>query len=886
MKIKCVLESHACEACILGARLCTFEYSGIKRERPPTKKDIQALKGRINTLERFLSHIAPEVDLHALPRTSDQARRIANATLSRRGSQLTAVLEGSDRPPAELPSADPEQATVNEATEALANLTLREGRYFGSTGTLPFLGPASFAQSASYDPDLDSMIEDSSRSLAERLIEKRHREMTIQGASLPPPDLAHSLISIYFSHVHPFTIVIHQENFLGLYGSGLIHRDLSFKALCYAMFAAASPYSSDERVLCSLPDQPANPQTAGARYAAAAVTTISPMTLPCTLFDLQAMAILTHYYLSMCTPTSAWLVIGSWLRRVQDVGVHVEEMPRWRTSILKDQLRKRAFWYMVVSERLLCMSLGRTSTILELELTVQLPLFIPDEALTKIHSEHPGKVTSKDQERYKNMSWELSGDTYLACATAYWSLRKTIAAHFHKLWSIKPDKVVPRSAAEMWGSPKLMLLDLAAKIDHYIEHQIPSVARWNPDREDDKSLIWTGFLNSFILNIKMMAHRYLLNDAPHEIEVCVTVARSNLDILDQLHKRGLLLLTAHWAPYRILPAALICLYAACRREYEITREEKLKAWADVHRCINLLSIMAPKFFLAQQLHESLSRLVNLRIEDIRSTMTDEATVSEKNRRSNVNEPHSSERPLNIFASDQQIPAHQRAPKPCGMPISNPYTTSQSSSSIPSVSAHNLTQQPTSIEGFEEILDHLLSLPNGTLYNQTDLNGSIPPTDCQTGSGSNAGLTSPSTPHFTRECDTMYSNPSEQLNAASYLSYSGFDIYPPNPVNFSEAWYKPSTEGSYPAQARRESIGFNEDFVPPLHLDASFFHLDLTPTFSPVNPTAFLGSSSSILNNSVFPDYIQTTQVSQASIPAVITQSNSTFPWHGSNFVNP
>ncbi|EGG02898.1 uncharacterized protein MELLADRAFT_117440 [Melampsora larici-populina 98AG31] len=724
------------------------------------------------------------------------------------------------------------------------------------------------------------MIEDSSRSLAERLTEKRHRAMTSQDTSLPPPDLAHSLISIYFSHVHPFTIVIHQENFLGLYGSGLIHRDLTFKGLCYAMFAAASPHSTDERVLCSLPDQPASPQTAGARYAAAAVTTISPMTLPCTLFDLQAMAILTHYYLSMCTPTSAWLVIGSWLRRVQDVGVHVEEMPRWRTSILKDQLRKRAFWYMVVSERLLCMSLGRSSTILELELTVQLPLFIPDEVLTKMHSEHPGKVTSKDQERYKNMSWEMSGDTYLACATAYWSLRKTIAAPFLKIFSIKPDKVLPRSDSDVWDSPKLVLIDLAAKIDHYIEHQIPSVARWNPDRKDDKSLIWTAFLNSFVLNIKMLAHRYFLNDNPQEIKVCTAAASTNLDILDQLHKRGLLALTAHWAPYRILPTALICLYAACRREYEIPREEKLKAWADVHRAINLLSAMAPKYFLAQQLHESLSRLVNHRIEEIRSTMTDEATASEKTRRSNVGESTP-----NIFASNQQVPAHQQTTKPCGVPMANPYTTSQSSTSISSASHHNPTKQPTSMEGFEEILDHLLSLPSGALYDQTNLPGHAPPPECRAGAGSTAGLTSPSSPHIPRECGGMYSNPSEQLNAASYLSYSAFDIHPPDPASFSEAWYAPTAEGSYPVQARGEYVGFNEDFVPPLHLDASFFHLDPTPSFPTVNSTLFPGSSSSMFNTPVFPNYIQTTQVSQSSIPASTTQRSPTFPWHESNFGN-
>lgn len=273
-------------------------------------------------MEQIINCIAPEVDLASLPRTADQARRVANAALSRyRPNPVVPDDQGAGNSSGCFQATLPHQANLDEAIEALASLSLDSGRYLGSHGNLAFLNQPTFTQNASYDPDLDSMIQDSSRSVVERTVERCHRGNCPTDDNLPPADLAHSLISLYFSRVQPFTVIVHREYFLGLYGSGLINKDLSFKALCYAMFAAASPYSCDKRVLCSSISEESRLQTAGARYAAAAVTSISPATLPCTLFDLQAMAVLSHFYLAMSTPTSAWLVIGSWVRRGESISL-------------------------------------------------------------------------------------------------------------------------------------------------------------------------------------------------------------------------------------------------------------------------------------------------------------------------------------------------------------------------------------------------------------------------------------------------------------------------------------------------------------------------------------------------------------------------------------
>lgn len=69
------------------------------------------------------------------------------------------------------------------------------------------------------------------------------------------------------------------------------------------------------------------------------------------------------------------------------------------------------------------------------------------------------------------------------------------APYFYKIWSTNPSRIIPRSSAAIWGSSKLLLSDLAAKVDDYLENSIPPAAKWIPDRSDDINLIWTANLH-------------------------------------------------------------------------------------------------------------------------------------------------------------------------------------------------------------------------------------------------------------------------------------------------------------------------------------------------------------------------------------------------------
>ncbi|KAF4563342.1 hypothetical protein EYR36_003785 [Pleurotus pulmonarius] len=70
---------------------------------------------------------------------------------------------------------------------------------------------------------------------------------------LPPPDLAKSLIDLYFLHVNMQFPLLHRPTFERHWKEGLVEQDVWFTCLCFTLFAVASRWSNDPRVLDETP---------------------------------------------------------------------------------------------------------------------------------------------------------------------------------------------------------------------------------------------------------------------------------------------------------------------------------------------------------------------------------------------------------------------------------------------------------------------------------------------------------------------------------------------------------------------------------------------------------------------------------------------------------
>jgi hypothetical protein len=93
----------------------------------------------------------------------------------------------------------------------------------------------------------------------------------------PPDDLAEKLCSLYFDHVNYMYPLLHRPTFTRQFKDRLHYRDHWFACLCLSLFAVASRWCDDRRVIPAKPDSEANTlgdpewQRAGSQYFSTAI---------------------------------------------------------------------------------------------------------------------------------------------------------------------------------------------------------------------------------------------------------------------------------------------------------------------------------------------------------------------------------------------------------------------------------------------------------------------------------------------------------------------------------------------------------------------------------------------------------------------------------------
>ena len=71
----------------------------------------------------------------------------------------------------------------------------------------------------------------------------------IEDIKLPTGDLAENLISLFFLHVNTYYPLLHQPTFRKQFQAALYEKDDWFACLCFSVFAVASRWSTDPRVI-------------------------------------------------------------------------------------------------------------------------------------------------------------------------------------------------------------------------------------------------------------------------------------------------------------------------------------------------------------------------------------------------------------------------------------------------------------------------------------------------------------------------------------------------------------------------------------------------------------------------------------------------------------
>ncbi|KAL1718931.1 fungal-specific transcription factor domain-containing protein [Schizophyllum commune] len=434
-----------CSTCRQSKKQCT--YMETSKPRGPPKAYITGMEDKLERLEGLLRRLRPDIDLDAefgppVPRDSwrtDSTSRDGSRQPSRSGPSPSAsnarddarrtpsTSTSSPLPPRLGSSSDGESGSEWHTGEA-AELTIEDVTggvrlSLPSTDAEPkpedrnvrFVGKASGApwiiatrkfkdlhiaeSNAPPNSTASKLRTEADKSQLRRkefwvspdweLKNEGHKdiEKTLAAVQkqLPPPDLISSLFDLYFTYPNMHIPLLHRPTFERQWRSGLHKRNVWFAAVCFAIFAVASRWSHDLRVVpescASGPDGP-KWHAAGSQWFHISMQIIvrrhRSVLYPASLHEIQLFTIQRMYMRGTHFFASAWLNTAVGTVKAQDIGAH-------RQSIYQDlkpadrELWKRAWWCLILFDRLDSASLGRPCATREEDFDVDMLAEVDDE---------------------------------------------------------------------------------------------------------------------------------------------------------------------------------------------------------------------------------------------------------------------------------------------------------------------------------------------------------------------------------------------------------------------------------------------------------------------------------------------------------------------------
>jgi hypothetical protein len=195
--------------------------------------------------------------------------------------------------------------------------------------------------------------------------------------TMPPRDLADSLVDSYFNHVHRLYPFVHEPNFRSQYermwmnGGDHSETKATWFALLNLIFAHGYEFHN--------PIQGRSPSHSATRFLVKARNIVfAHIFKEGNLELIQALLLMCHYLQGTLELNECWSLSGLMIRTSISIGLHLNPSPA--TTAVEREVRKRVWWGCFVIDRTLSMKFGRPPSIPTANATdVELPLPVDDQ---------------------------------------------------------------------------------------------------------------------------------------------------------------------------------------------------------------------------------------------------------------------------------------------------------------------------------------------------------------------------------------------------------------------------------------------------------------------------------------------------------------------------
>ncbi|CCM01111.1 uncharacterized protein FIBRA_03159 [Fibroporia radiculosa] len=379
----------------------------------------------------------------------------------------------------------------------------------------------------------------------------------------PPLDLANDLIQIYFGVHNTIYPLLHRPTFDKQWREELYKTDVWFAGVCMGLFAVASRWSHDPRVLPDDIAQSASDESPDGVWGLAGWKFVDvvldvhryrrSLFLPANLFEIQTLVLMAVYFRGTAAHSESWTLVSIGIRKAQDVGVHRRKV-YGRKPTVEEELWKRAVWHLVSIDRVGALMAGRSCCSGEEDFDLELPLEVDDEFWEGDSTREPFR--------------QPHGKPANVTAFVHWiKLSQICASTLRTLYALSRSKQPLGLVGPHWREETVSQLNEAML--EWI-HNVPPHLRWPPPMDNNTYATQSSmlYLSYYMVQITvyrpfMPAPRVIalgdyslkreqpdqLDDSLSSLSLCTNAAKAGARILEIVQERGLVLHTlyAHYA---------------------------------------------------------------------------------------------------------------------------------------------------------------------------------------------------------------------------------------------------------------------------------------------------------------------------------------------------
>ncbi|KAK0210026.1 fungal-specific transcription factor domain-containing protein [Desarmillaria ectypa] len=582
-KIRCdgmQMPGNRCSNCLMAKLSCTYSDRFDSAAKYYSMAYVKELENKVQRMEKLLHDMIPEVRNNADNRT----KRLSSHSYIEESESVQKLLD-------ELETeylAERDRLSLEENAEKCQRYTLGY-RFFGKSSD------AQLTQAA-----INLKQEYSGQCQATQLPSQRPEFWepdpwndsagqptdTHPKYTFPEEDLLRSLLDLYFDHINVLVPLLHRPTLEKLIEKRAHFKDAKFADALLLICAIASGYSDDPRVLL---EGERSRHSSGWKWANQVVHTHKPLMRSPSLYNLQSLCLWAEFIYGSSLPL-AWTVAGVGLRLAMDVGAHrrrANEGPICADT----ELWKRAFWSLLIIDRMTSSMLGRPCALYDEEIDIDLPIECDDQ-----YWEH-----SNPERAFKQRAGEPSLLSHFNCCLRLGGL---LLLCLRTIYCTKRPKLFTKSFDTNWEERVVENLNVLLQkwVDLIPEHLV-----WDPDCANILHFSQSANLYIWYYYLLMLIHRpFIVSPRGRfgidSLAACVRAARNCACVIDVQRRR---LGPCPAASVPGFDAGIILLFNIYHQPHSHDHREDMD---DVNKCLQVLRILELRWQIAGVLRDILHGL--------------------------------------------------------------------------------------------------------------------------------------------------------------------------------------------------------------------------------------------------------------------------------------